>query len=58
MNSQSVSHAIYDCQYTFNGKKMYKTDWLRRKFPLLYPEEQILKGNDARAFLDALIKDN
>ena len=47
---QSIPHSIYDVQYGFDGKKVFKDSWLRRKFPVLYNEERVLspdEGNEA-----------
>lgn len=49
-----VSNSIYDTQYTFNGKKVFKPEWLRKRFPTLYKEDKIIDADAAnKAILDA-----
>lgn len=52
---QGVEHAIYDVVFGFNGKKIFKQDWLKKRFPLLYGTEQekALSGDAANAALMA-----
>lgn len=51
---QSVEHAVYDVQFGFNGKKIFKQDWLKKRFPLLYrTNEKPLSGDAANAALKA-----
>lgn len=53
---QMLEHAIYDVQFGFNGKKIFKQDWLKKRFPLLYrTNEKPLSGDSANAANAALM---
>lgn len=46
-----VSHSMYDVQFSFGGKKVFKDTWLRKRFPLLYKDEKVIDADTANALL-------
>lgn len=48
---RQVEHAIYDVQYGFSGKKIFKDSWLRNRFPTLYKQEVIHNPDEANQAL-------
>lgn len=59
MTFQAIEHSVYDSQVSMEGKKLFKENTLRKKFPLLYKStDKILKGDEANNFLQSISKKN